>query len=163
MQPTSVFAAALSRLHADLLLVRLQRGGIATEKLFAIFPERSQPNSALCWDTGQSTTLDSSGERVTVAGCLRGSVRVETETLLIRSFQRLGVDLQHACVLAERLGRGEILIGVQSSNSAEISIALHTLRELEAEAIAVGAASGKARETWHAEEAGAALQWSVAI
>lgn len=165
MQPTSVFAAALSRLHADLILVRLQHGGISSDKVSAIFPERLQPNSTLGWTDGHSTGIDAGGERITVAGPLHKPVRIETETLLIRSFQKLGVDLQHACVLAERLGRDEILICVQSSNDAEISIALHTFDELKAEAIAVGNASSPAsREDWSARsEAGAVLQWSPAF
>ena len=49
MASIPVFAETLSRLHADIAVVRLIRAGIAADKISAVFPQRRAPNSVCCW------------------------------------------------------------------------------------------------------------------
>lgn len=138
MQPSSVFAAATSRLHADLMIIRLKRAGISSGKISAIFPERLSPNAASCWLEGHSQPTLYCEETVTIAGPMRKALSTESETAFIRSLQRAGVGLNDACSYAERLGKGQILLCVNTDDQTEIALAWHTLRELEAEAISLG-------------------------
>jgi len=142
MQPTSVFASAISRLHADLVVIRLRRAGIARDKISAVFPERLKPNCALCWLDQHSKPTLYNGETVTVAGPMATQLSPQSEPSFIRSLQQIGLSLNDACVYAERLGKGQILVSVSTDDTTEIAIAWHTFRELEADGIALGLSTG---------------------
>lgn len=149
MQPTSVFAATLSRLHADLVVIRLRRAGIPRDKISAIFPERFKPNCALCWLDGQSKPTLYSGESVTIAGPMARQLSTQSEPAFIRSLQQVGLTINDACVYAERLSKGQIVVGVSTDDSSEVAIAWHTFRELETEGIALGLSTQPVdREAW---------------
>lgn len=149
MQPTSVFAAAASRLHADLIVIRLRRAGISREKISAIFPERLKPNCALCWLSGQSKPKLYNGETVTIAGPMRTSLSTASESSFVRSLQEIGLGPRDAGTAADRLSRGQILLSVQTDDQEEIAIAWHTFRELEAEGISLALSSAaEEQQTW---------------
>lgn len=138
MQPNFVLASASSRLHADLIVIRLRRAGISREKISAVFPERLKPNCALCWLDGASEPAKFGADSVVVAGPLRKRFNLESETSFARSLQQLGVGRQDAAASAEHLGRGEILVCIHTQDQEQIAIAWHLFREMEAEGIALG-------------------------
>lgn len=149
MHPTSVFAAATARLHADLIVTRLKRAGISSGKISAAFPEESRPNSVECWLEGESPIASYEGENVLVAGPLRKKLSIDSEAHLIRSLQKLGLSLHDACAHAERLSKGQIVLSVQTDDQAEIALAWHIFRELEAEGISLGlSAHAPETKTW---------------
>ena len=150
MHPTAVFAAASSRLHADILLIRLMRAGIARDKLSAIFPERLTPNCALCWLEGESVPTPYDGENVRMAGPAAKMLSTKNEAAFARSLEKIGLQENEASSYAERLGQGQIIVCVHPSNEDEVAIAWHICCELNAEGltIAIGEKSSPPRKTW---------------
>ena len=138
MHPNAVFAAASTRLHADLVIVRLKRAGIAPEKITAIYPQAQKPNSAKCWLAGHAKASLPYGESVSVAGPLRRLLKGRAEGSLLAALKLAGLDAQDSRGFADRLGRGEIVVGVKVDSEEEVAIAWHTLREFEADAITIG-------------------------
>lgn len=141
MHPNSVFAAATSRLHADLIVIRLRRAGISRERISAIFPVRLRPNSAECWLDGSTLPARFLGEEVVVAGPLHQCLELGSEAAFVAGLQHIGLGRHDAHACAERLGKGQILIAIQTADETEVAIAWHTLRELEAEGIALAIAT----------------------
>ena len=139
MQPSSVFTTASSRLHADLIVIRLKRAGIDCSKISVIAPKRSAPYAMMCWLRGHLRALKFNGDQVTAAGSWK-ELDLSSESALVRSLHRAGLGMQDAHTFAERMARGEIIIRVRSENADEIAIAWHTCRELGAEEIAFGTA-----------------------
>lgn len=137
MHPNSVFAAAASRLHADLIVIRLRRAGIARDRISAVFPENLRPNSAECWLEGSTKPVVFRGEPVMVAGPLHKKLELASDSALHASLKTIGLGTADASALAERIGKGKILIAIDTQQETEVAIAWHTLRELEAEGIAL--------------------------
>lgn len=138
MQPTSVFAAASSRLHADLMVIRLKRAGIPRGQLSIVYPEDRKPNCVSCWIQAGTRSRLFGNETVTVAGPLHQHLDLSSEPALVRSLSGLGLSANDACTCADLLGRGRILVGVHAASEPEAAIAWHTYKQLEAEGIAVG-------------------------
>jgi len=69
-----IYATAVSRLHADLAIVRLNKAGIAMSQISILHPPFSRPNSAL-WLDGSAEFSLSGGESVLVSGFLRSWLR----------------------------------------------------------------------------------------
>jgi hypothetical protein len=172
MKPTSVFAFATSRLHADLIVVRLKHAGISCEKVSAVFPERLTPNSALCWLEGKTVSSAYEGEDLIAAGPLGKTLSMESEASLAHSLMRAGLRSEEAAEYAEGLTKDQILICVHSANEDEVAIAWHTLCESRAEEIAIGLSNKPIPQgkKWFSrsarrsrDENNALTSWAVAI
>ncbi len=137
MKPTAIFANATSRLHADLIVIRLKHAGIPCEQLSAIYPEELTPNCALCWLQGKSAPTSYANETVVIAGPMRKVLSVKSEDAFKHSLEKLGTPADHVASYAEHLSQGEIVIGVNTANEDELAIVWHTLCELRAESISV--------------------------
>jgi|GEM_PF-2877501 len=141
MKPTAIFANASSRLHADLIVIRLKRSGIACEQISLIYPTDLVPNSALCWIEGKSAPANYEGEMVAVAGPMRKLLSVKNEGSLIQSLSKIGLPGENAAAFAEHLNQGEIVIGVNTANKDEVAVVWDTLRDTRADSIAVAVAT----------------------
>ena len=172
MKPTSVFAFATSRLHADLIVVRLKHAGISCEKVSAVFPGRLTPNSALCWLEGKTAPSAYEGEDLVAAGPLGKALSMENEVTLAQSLVRAGLQSEEAAEYAEGLTKDQILICVHTANEDEVAIAWHTLCESRAEEIARGVSKKSLphEKKWFSrsdrrsrDENNALTSWAVAI
>ena len=141
MQPTSVFAAASSRLHTDLIVIRLKRAGIPRDRISVIYPERRRPNCALCWLNGEASPQLWGDELIAAGGPLSRIVDISSEPALVGSLRDFGLSHADACNCADLVSRGQTLVAVQAADEAEIAIAWPTFRQLEAERIASGLSS----------------------
>jgi hypothetical protein len=144
MHPSAVFASAVSRLHADLIVIRLKRAGISPDRISAVFPENQQPNCALCWLDGHSTANREAGEAFTVAGPLHRLLSSHSASSLTKTFQSIGLSSDHAATCVESLAKGQILIAVQTEDEEQIAIGWHILRDLHAEGIFIATKPAKA-------------------
>ena len=141
MKPTAIFANASSRLHADLIVTRLKRAGIACEQISVLYPTDTVPNSALCWLEGKSAPTNYEGEMVAVAGPMRKVLSFKNEGALIQSLSKIGLPGESAAAYAEHLSQGEIVIGVNTANEDEVAVVWDTLRDTRADSIAVAVAN----------------------
>jgi hypothetical protein len=141
MKPTTIFANASSRLHADLIVIRLKRSGIPCDQISVIYPTDLVPNSALCWLEGKSMPANYEGEMVAVAGPMRKVLSVKNEGSLIQSLSKMGLPGESAAACAEHLSQGEIVIGVNTTNEDEVATVWDTLCEARADSIAVAVAT----------------------
>jgi len=141
MNPTTIFANASSRLHADLIVIRLKRAGIPCDQISVIYPTDLVPNAALCWLEGKSAPANYEGEMVSVAGPMRNVLSVKNEGSLIHSLSKMGLPGESAAAFAEHLSQGEIVIGVNTSNEDEVSIVWETFCDARADSVAVAVAS----------------------
>ena len=137
MQPSAVFASANSRLHADVIAIRLTKAGVATSKISAIYPERLKPNCADCWLKGRNASSAFGSETFVAAGPLASAVSLESEADLVRTLHATGLSLEDAHASVERLGKGQILISAQVKNEEELSVAWHMFCELQADDISI--------------------------
>ena len=130
----TVVASANSRLHADVILIRLRRAQMDCRKISVLFPTQAMPNAVGCWlPIARDAKLKVGEENIGCAGQLgkelastahpHGDGR-EVAGLLTHS----GVDAMGAHVLVERLGQGHILLCVHASSEVEASIAWHVFR-----------------------------------
>lgn len=134
MNSFTVVASANSRLHADVILIRLRRAQVDCRKISVLFPTNSMPNAVGCWlPIAAHSKLKVGQEEIACAGQLgKQPLSVahphddgrEIAGLLTQS----GVDATGAHVLVERLGQGHILLCVHASSEVEASIAWHVFR-----------------------------------
>ncbi len=141
MKPTTIFANASSRLHTDLIVIRLKRSGISCDQISVIYPIDQMPNSADCWLDGKSSPSSYEGEMVAVAGPLRKILSVKNEGALIQSLLKIGLPGESAAACAEHLNQGEIVIGVNPTNDDEATIVWDTLVDARAESVAIAVAT----------------------
>lgn len=149
MQPSAVFASANSRLHADVIAIRLTKAGVATSKISAIYPERLKPNCADCWLKGRNASTAFGSETFVAAGPLASAVSLESEADLVRTLHATGLSLEDAHASVERLGKGQILICAQVTTEEELSVAWHMFCELQADDISI-ASTKKPQRAAHA-------------
>lgn len=142
MTPISVFASTRSRLHADLVVIRLRRAGVPRDKISAVFPESLKPNLALCWLDRNSKPTLYNGETVIAGGPIVDQMSTQSEPSFIHGLQQMGLNLNDACSYAERLHQGQILVSISTNDSSDVALAWQTFRELEAEGVALGLAGG---------------------
>jgi hypothetical protein len=134
-----VYATAESRLHADLVVVRLRRAGIDADLISVIHPYAARPNSALCWLNGALTVPLSSGETASVSGLLRlaladpdGNAR---SNALVERLVRLGLSREQGLNIEESLLENRIIIAVEVHDEFELPAIFHTFRGLAAEKV----------------------------
>jgi hypothetical protein len=138
MKSIPVIASARSRLHADVMLIRLRRASISIDQISACFPAALYPNSVACWlDHGKLAPLYLESEPYLVAGPMRRWLRRRDREDFSPAgvFQRVHFDPAAAERLEEELRQGRLLVCAHAANEAEVAIAWHVFRHAEAEQI----------------------------
>jgi hypothetical protein len=129
-----LYATTDSRLHADLLIVRLKHAGISTALISILYPQSLRPNSAVCWINGSAFLPLSSGESVAVSGPLARALDEGTKSSARKSFidqmGKLGLSHEQASSLEESLLENRIVIGIEVQDEYELPAIYHTLRGL---------------------------------
>jgi len=133
-----VFATALSRLHADLMIVRLKRAQISVSRISAVYSRGSRPNSALSWLTRSAQLPLSTGESVSVSGTLRVALAHPGDSAGSSLFDRLcdlGLDHGQSATLEEALLENRIVIAIEVREENELAEIFEVLHGLAAENI----------------------------
>lgn len=166
-----VYATTESRLHADLVVVRLKRAGISTDSISILHPESLRPNSALCWINGSAFMHLSSGQAVSVSGSLSRALKHEGEAngeSFADRMAKLGLNHEQGSSLEESLLENRIVIAVEVNDEYEMPAIYHTLRGLAVQKVSTadvahkGAHSTVREHRYHPEFAPAAIALSSA-
>lgn len=162
MKKIPVVAVAHSRLHADVMLIRLRRAGVDCNAISAFFPQSSMPNSVACWlPVSKKEPLHVGNETVVPAGKARTRVPGNDARAMIAALEQSGIDHSSAQSLEEKLEQGHILISVSAANEAEASIAWHIFKHASAETIVVGGADFAAKRAMQDEELATVTPWTA--
>lgn len=158
MSSLPVFANTLSKLHADIAIIRLIRAGIVADKISAVFPPGRAPNSVCCWLKHFHRIPFLTSLPMAAAGVLgmvfrQGAKSAEVE----QELDELGLNRELTRRIFERTDAGRIVICVHARNEAEAAIAWHIFHHVGAEDI-----TGATRETFpaRAESHSLAPQWA---
>jgi hypothetical protein len=133
-----VYATADSRLHADLLIVRLKRAGIATGLISVLYPSKLRPNSTRCWIRGNMAYSTPCGE-VTVSGML--GLRLAAlkskwnREPLVEGLTEIGLSRDQSANVAERINGNSIVVAVEIADEADLPAIYHTFRGLDIEKV----------------------------
>lgn len=144
MSSLPVFADTLSRLHADIALIRLIRAGIRADRISAVFPRRQAPNAVCCWLTGFQPVPHALAFPIAAAGLLSSFLKRGIATL--RSGRRrqndadVGLEREQLARIIERTEMGRIVLCVHARNENEAAVAWHILHHVGAENITCPAA-----------------------
>jgi hypothetical protein len=135
-----VFASSTSRLHADLVIVRLKRAGIPPSYISLIHPLASCPNSAECWLGGSAQLRLSSGEEIAASGFLRrlledAGTSGTSPHSLDENLANLGLAHERRLALEETLLENRVVIAVDVVDRLELPTILQTLHRSGAEKI----------------------------
>jgi hypothetical protein len=133
-----VYATTESRLHADLVVVRLKRAGISTESISILHPESLRPNSATCWMNGSAFMHLSSGQAVSVSGALSRALKEDgaaNGASFADRMSKLGLNHEQGSNLEESLLEHRIVIAVEVSDEYEMPAIYHTLRGLNVQKV----------------------------
>lgn len=118
-----VYATADSRLHADLLIVRLKRAGIATSLVSLLYPAKLRPNSTRCWIRGNISYETECGE-VTVSGMLGlrlAALKAKWNSdPLVHGLTEIGLSHEQSTSVAEKLNGNSIVVAVENADAAEL-------------------------------------------
>jgi hypothetical protein len=134
-----VYATTLSRLHADLLIVRLKQADVATSQISVLHPKASRPNSTRCWLNGSTRLPLSSGEMISAAGSLgqalrRSSERGVSDSLTSR-LNAMGFSASQSHDMDERLLENRIIVAIDVSGEFELPAIFRAMRSVAAEDI----------------------------
>lgn len=157
MKPIPVFAVADSRLHADVMLIRLRRADIPCGDISAFFPRQSVPNAVACWlRMHEKLTLKVGHESFAAAGKIHGLLKpfAIAATTVADLFRMTGLDRTSAQRLEEKLDQGHTLLSVSARNQEEASVAWHVFKHAGAETIVMGA---EARAASAADQSASAI------
>lgn len=134
-----VFASAFSRLHADLVIVRLKRAGIPPASIALIHPLGSRPNSAQCWLGGSAKLRLKSGEKIGTSGFLRPLLEELGHEANANSLDdvltNLGLPHEHRLSLEETLLENRVVIAIDATDKVEIPTIFQTLQRSGAEKV----------------------------
>jgi hypothetical protein len=134
-----VYATTESRLHADLVIVRLKQAGISMASISILHPQSLRPNSALCWINGSAFLKLSSGESVAITGSLSRplseDVGRDESTPFAGHLGRLGLSREEALSLEESLLENRIVIAIEVTDEYELPAVYHTLRGLDVQKV----------------------------
>ena len=132
-----VFATALSRLHADLLIVRLRQAGISPASVSVLYPPSSRPNSGLCWLSGSARLALSTGAPVEVSGRLRVALAHAEEGAghgsLGERLRDFGLTRDQGADLEESLRESHLVLAVEVYEEASLNAVFQVLHGLQAE------------------------------
>jgi hypothetical protein len=148
-----VYATAESRLHADLVVVRLKQAGIDTDLISVIHPAGGRPNSAFCWLDGTSPMPLSSGGTAFVSGLFRHSLEDAGRTRsagLADRLNRLGLTHDRGMNIEESLLENRIIVLVEVHDEFELPPIFHTFRGLAAEKVHTADLERRTPELSHA-------------
>ena len=139
MKPTYVLASADTRLHADIMMIRLRRAGINIDHVSAVFSQQFAPNSFFFWLSSPRTLhCPSKGESYFVAGPLEQQFAGGNELEAVPSIlKRLGLSRGEAAHLARSLWLGRGLLCVHAKNQDEAAVVWHIFKHSRAEDIAI--------------------------
>jgi hypothetical protein len=140
MSRLAVFASAFSRLHADLIVVRLKRAGISTAHLSVIHPSLCCPNSTLCWLGGSTQLRLSSGMNIAASGFLSGRLQTPadvatSEATFTGKLAQLGLTHEQSSILEETMLENRVAIAVEVEEKSELATILQVLQRAGAEKI----------------------------
>lgn len=143
MNTLPVIACAESRLHADVMLIRLRRAGIPCHQISAFFPRRSVPNAVACWlSIGQNRGITVGDETIVPAGKMRTqfatSAQASSPGVVVEAFVAQGLDRVSAEAVEERLKESLIAICVHATDEIEASVAWHIFHHASAELVVMG-------------------------
>jgi hypothetical protein len=134
-----VYATAESRLHADLVVVRLKQAGIDTDLISVIHPAAARPNSALCWLNGMSSLPMTSGGSTSVSGLFRYALsdvsRNNGSSSLADRLSCLGLTHDQGMSIEESLMENRIIVLVEVHDEYDLPAIFHTFRGLAAEKV----------------------------
>ena len=137
MSRLAIFASAFSRLHADLVIVRLKRAGIATASISLLHPVSCRPNSAQCWLGGSTKLRLSSGEKVASSGFLRPLLQnpAATGTLatLDGKLAQLGLAHDQRVTLEGTLLENRVVVAIDVADKSELPTVFQVLQRAGAE------------------------------
>jgi hypothetical protein len=133
-----VYATADSRLHADLLIVRLKRAGIATSLVSVLYPSKLRPNSTRCWIRGNMAYSTPCGE-VAVSGMLGlrlAALKTKwSRDPLVSGLTEIGLSHEQSMSVAEKLNGDSIVVAVENADEADLPAIYHTFRGLDIEKV----------------------------
>lgn len=136
MSSQPVFADAFSRLHADIAIVRLIRAGIGANKISAVFPRRSAPNSVCCWLKHFNRIPIASTLPLAAAGLLgRLFKRDTTARALEQELEALGLSPENSHRILERIENGSMVLCVHARSAREAAVARRIFQQVGAENI----------------------------
>jgi hypothetical protein len=136
-----VYATAESRLHADLVIVRLKTAGISTDQLSLFYPPVLRPNSARCWVNGTALLPLTSTQCISVSGSLsqvfKDVLRKNKFATLSDGMRSLGLSDKERTSLEESLRENRIIVAIHVLDEYELPAIYHTLRGLAVEKASV--------------------------
>lgn len=139
MSQLTVFASAFSRLHADLIIVRLKRAGIVPALLSVIHPLASRPNSALCWLGGSKKLRLASGEKIATSGFLGESLQTPDDqagsTTFVSKLAQLGLTHEQCVSLEETMLETRVVVAIKMKEKSELRTILQVLQQAGAEKV----------------------------
>lgn len=140
MSRLAVFASAFSRLHADLIIVRLKRAGIPTAHLSVIHPLHCCPNSTLCWLGGSTQLRVSSGVNIAASGFLSGPLQTPANVATSAAtftgkLAQLGLTHEQSSILEETMLENRVAIAIEVEEKPELATILQVLQRADAEKI----------------------------
>lgn len=145
-----VYATTDSRLHADLLVVRLKRSGIATGLISVLYPSKLRPNSTRCWIRGSMPFPLESGDEVTVSGML--GLRLNAlgkrwgRSSLVDGLTEIGLSHEQSMNVEESLRGNSIVVAVEVADEGDLPSIYHTLRGLAVEKVQTSDTAINSRE-----------------
>lgn len=141
MPHTALIASANSRLHADVMLIRLRRSGIACNQISTWFPQHHMPNAAACWlPVGRAHHVQIGGKTVVMAGPLHQRVSsCKDAKSVIALLMASGLDRATAESVEEKIEQGHILIFVDAHNADEAAVTQQVYARSSAEFVATSA------------------------
>lgn len=134
-----VYATTDSRLHADLLVVRLKRSGIATGLISVLYPSNLRPNCTRCWIRGSMPFPLESGEEITVSGMLGLRLNALGRRWgghpLVDGLSEIGLSHEQSVSVEESLRGNAIVVAVEVADESDLPSIYHTLRGLAVEKV----------------------------
>jgi hypothetical protein len=135
-----VFASAFSRLHSDLIIVRLRRAGIPTAQLSLIHPLHRCPNSTLCWLGGSTRLRVASGVNIAASGFLSAPLQTPadvatSDATFSGKLAQLGLSHEQSVVLEDTMLENRVAIAVEVVDKATLATILQVLQRAGAEKI----------------------------
>ena len=139
MKSTYLLANADSRLHADIMMIRLRRAGIDIDQISAVFSRRFVPNSFFCWlRRPRKVRSHDQGEAFFAAGPLRTVFGKNDNAEGLRDkLLDLGFDHHSADHFAQSLWLGHAVLCVKAKDADEAAVAWHIFQQSRADTIAV--------------------------
>ncbi len=146
MKSTVVFATANSRLHADIMMIRLRRAGIDIDRVSAIFSRCFAPNTFFFWLRKPRALVDQNEESFFVAGPIQRLFgRRDNVDSLPHKLTEIGLERRAADHLGDSLHMGQAMLCVQVKNRDELEVVLDIFHHSKAENIALNGAHPSAK------------------